>query len=257
MSKGRRVLIVGVGGLGSPVALALAESAAIAKLTLIDPDRVELSNLHRQLLLRDGDLGMQKASAAADTLRARRPRARARARGDGMELVPLARKLSHENAAKLFREHDLIIEGSDDLHTKFLVNDYALALRVPAVIGGVVRFAGQVLTVWPGAACYRCLFEAPPEAGLAVSCQQAGVLGPACGVVAGIMADEALRIISGGGGGGDGDGGEGPRLAGTLLSLDLHSWQLRRVAIGRRSDCSACFRAAATGENLDSAEARP
>jgi molybdopterin/thiamine biosynthesis adenylyltransferase len=144
--------------------------------------------------------------------------------------LPLSRKLHTDNAAKLLREHDIVIEGSDDLYTKFLVNDYALALGLPAVIGGVVRFAGQVLTVWPGAACYRCLFEAPPEPGVAQSCQEAGVLGPACGVVAGIMADEALRILD----------GDGPRLSGTLLSLDLGSWQLRRVAIGRRHDCRAC-----------------
>src|SRR5688572_12980057 len=119
MSKGKRVLIVGVGGLGSPVVLSLAESSAVSRVTLIDPDRVELSNLHRQLLLRDGDLGAPKVVAAADALRARRPRARARKGGDLLEIVAVPRRLGLDNVARLFREHDLVIEGSDDLNTKF------------------------------------------------------------------------------------------------------------------------------------------
>lgn len=252
MSKGKRVLVVGVGGLGSPVALSLADSSAVSRLTLIDPDRVELSNLHRQLLLRDGDLGALKVVAAADALRARRPRSRAKKGGDWLEIVGLPRRLGLDNVTRLFREHDLIIEGSDDLPTKFLVNDYACALRVPAVIGGVVRFSGQVMTVWPGAGCYRCLFEDPPEAGLAASCSQAGVLGPACGVVAGFMSIEAQRILAGE----LGSPGR-PELAGCMMTLDLSRWQLRRVAVGRRADCSACGSTARPAQILDSGEARP
>lgn len=252
MSKGKRVLVVGVGGLGSPVALSLADSNAVSRLTLVDPDRVELSNLHRQLLLRDGDLGAPKVVAAADALRARRPRARAKKGGDSLEIVSLPRRLGLDNAARLFREHDLVIEGSDDLPTKFLVNDHACALRVPAIIGGVVRFSGQVMTVWPGAACYRCLFEDPPEAELAASCSQAGVLGPACGVVAGLMSIEAQRILAGE------FGARGrPELAGCVMTLELSRWQLRRVGVGRRVDCPACGNAARPAQILDSGEARP
>jgi len=240
-----RVLIIGAGGLGSPVALALAESAAVARLTLVDLDRAELSNLHRQLLLREGDLGTPKAMAAAATLRARRPRV-----ADGrLAVVPLVLRLAAENAAALVREHDLVVEGSDDLLTKFLVNDCACALARPAVIGGVVRFTGQVLTVRPGAACYRCLFEEPPPEGTAVSCQQAGVLGPACGVVAGLMVKEALHIL-------EGDVAAAPR-SGPLITVDLLRGRTRRVPIGRRHDCSACGKVLSDGQKLDSGRPRP
>lgn len=239
---GARVLIVGAGGLGSPVALSLADSPAVATLTIVDPDRVELSNLHRQLLLRDGDLGRLKVLAAADTLALRRSRVQ---KGQ-LVLQPIAARLAPENADTLLAAHDLLIEGSDDLTTKFLLNDWAVAQGVPAIIGGVVRFVGQVQTIWPGAACYRCLFEAPPQDGAAASCQQAGVLGPACGVVAGLLAGEALRALS-----------FAPSYAGAVLTLDLLRWQVRRVPLGRRRACAACALATRSGEILDSAQARP
>jgi adenylyltransferase/sulfurtransferase len=228
---GARVLLVGVGGLGSPVALALAESGLLSVLTLIDPDRVELSNLHRQILLRECDLGSDKVLAATATLRARLGTG---GRTERLAIAPRALRLDAENAEALLRGHDLVIEGSDDLRTKFVVNDSACRLGIPALIGGVVRFSGQIVTVWPGAACYRCLFEEPPAEGLAQSCQQAGVLGPACGVVAGLMAAEAVRIL------GAGKSATPPSYAGAALTLDLLHWQARTVPIGRRRDCSAC-----------------
>lgn len=245
MSKGKRVLIVGVGGLGSPVALALADSNSVSRLTLIDADHTELSNLHRQLLLREGDLGCKKVVAAANTLRARRPRARARTRGEGLEIVTHQHKLGVENVTRLFRDHDLVIEGSDDIHTKFLVNDHAVTTRVPAVIGGVVRFSGQVMTVLSGQPCYRCLFENPPEPGQARSCQQDGVLGPACGIVAGFMVMAARRLL------------EDPSAVTSegLLTVDLLSWQTRKVTFSRRAECRAC--AARASQILDSGEAHP
>lgn len=222
------VLLIGAGGLGSPIAIALALAASprVGQLTLVDPDRVELSNLHRQILLQEADLGRPKVRAAADTLAAQ-PRV---ARGE-LRLVLHEARLTAENAESLFVGHQLVIEGSDDLETKFLVNDCAVRCNVPAIIGGVVRWSGQLMTVWPGgaSACYRCLFEEPPPPGSALTCQQAGVLGPACGLVGGLMATEALAALAG-----------TPELAGTLLTVDLLGWRLRRVAIGRRSDCPAC-----------------
>ena len=264
-----RVLLIGAGGLGSPVALALtgqpaaADSAAtrvpLSVLTLVDPDVVELSNLHRQLLHGDRDLGRRKVDSAADRLTARMPA--------GFFCERLAVRLDADCAPALIGTHDLVIEGSDDLATKFLVNDVARRLGVPAVIGGVVRFSGQIVTVMPTSAhkplgprellgssvelppdspvdlpiepppgCYRCLFEEPPEPGLAATCQQAGVLGPACGLVGGLMAAEAVRILT----------GVPPLYAGVVLTLDLLRWRLRRVPFGPRPGCPACAASYAT-----------
>lgn len=233
-----RVLVIGAGGLGSPVALALAASPERpAVLTLIDPDRVELSNLHRQLLHGEGDLGRPKVESGAERLRAT-----ARASGGELEIRALAARLDPERAPALFAEHDLVIEGSDDLDTKFLVNDTALACGVPAIIGGVVQWRGQVLGVLPRprsasgepgpppAGCYRCLFEAPPPEGEVATCQQSGVLGPACGVVGGVMAAEALRLLR----------GQRPVHAGALLLIDLLRFRVRRLPLRPRPGCPAC-----------------
>lgn len=219
-----RVLLIGAGGLGSPVALALdaARPAALRSITVLDPDRVELSNLHRQLLHGERDLGRLKVDSATERLRR-----------EGLDVRGLPERLRPDNAPARLAEHDLVIEGSDDLATKFLVNDTALLLGVPALIGGVVQWRGQVLCVHPEvpAACYRCLFEEPPspEADVA-TCQRAGVLGPACGVVGGLLASEALRLVR----------GEPPRHAGALLSIDLLSWRIRRLAPRPRPGCPAC-----------------
>jgi len=227
MSEGARLLLVGAGGLGSPLALALACEPRIAQITLIDPDTVELSNLHRQILLSTAALGRPKVDAAAETLHRRCPRLQGAP--PTLRIATRAERLTAKNGAALLRQHDLVIEGSDDLHTKFLVNDTACALGMPALIGGVVRFSGQLQTVWPGSACYRCLFEEPPPPDSVVSCQQAGVLGPACGLVAGLMAQEALAILEG-----------QPRSAGAVLTLDLLTFAQRRIRLAPRADCSAC-----------------
>jgi adenylyltransferase/sulfurtransferase len=228
-----RVLLIGAGGLGSPVALALTgpgdgARSALTGLTLVDPDVVELSNLHRQILHGDRDLGRRKVDSAADRLAARTPA--------GFVCERRAVRLDADNAAALFAAHHLVIEGSDDLATKFLVNDTALRLGIPAVIGGVVRFSGQIVTVVPSLSsipplgCYRCLFEEPPEPGLAATCQQSGVLGPSCGLVGGLMAAEATRILA----------GAPPLYAGRVLTVDLLRWRMRRVPLGPRPGCTAC-----------------
>lgn len=220
------VLLIGAGGLGSPLALTL--TARGVPLTLVDGDRVELSNLHRQLLHSDARLGQRKVDSALAALRRVAPAAQLEA-----IVEPIAEPLTPDNAAALCRGRALILEGSDSLPTKFLVNDTALCLGVPALIGGVLRFRGQLMTVVPGRACYRCLFEAPPPQ--APSCQAVGVLGPACGVVAALQAAEALRILA----------GHPPRHAGAILDLDLLTGAFRRVPLRPRPGCPACAAAAA------------
>ena len=227
MSSGARLLLVGVGGLGSPLALALAAAPEVASLTLLDPDVVEISNLHRQILLSGAALGQPKVEAAAAMLRRRSPRAASPS--PTLSLRPLQARLCPENSRELFAQHDLIIDGSDDLATKFLVSDTACATARPALIGGIVRFAGQLQTVMPGVACYRCLFEEPPPPDRVLSCQNGGVLGPSCGLVAGLMATEALAILAG-----------RPRYAGAVLTLDLLAGQRRRIRLSPRPDCPAC-----------------
>lgn len=241
MNNGARLLIVGAGGLGSPLALALAAEPCVAQITLLDADVVELSNLHRQILLTTAQLGKPKVDAALATLSRRC--SRLTTADPSLCIVPRAERLTPKNSQSLFADHDLVIDGSDDLDTKFLVNDTACAAGKPALIGGIVRFSGQLQTVWPGSACYRCLFEEPPPPGSALSCQQAGVLGPACGVVAGLMAHEALAILRG-----------QPRLAAAVLTLDLLRWQQRRICLSQRPDCSACAAAPAAvrGRKIDS-----
>lgn len=227
MSDGARLLVVGAGGLGSPLSLALAADPAVAKISLIDPDVVELSNLHRQILLSTATLGQPKVQAAAAMLTRRSPRAQGTS--PSLRIHARAERLTDDNCLDLLRDHDLVIDGSDDLHTKFRVNDAACALGKVALIGGIVRFVGQLQTIWPGAACYRCLFEDPPPPGSAISCQQAGVLGPACGLVAGLMAQEVRAILR-----------RQPAYAGAVLTLDLLRWQKRRIALSPRPDCPAC-----------------
>jgi molybdopterin-synthase adenylyltransferase len=180
------VVLVGLGGLGSPLALALAAAGA-RRLVLVDDDRVDLSNLARQILYRTADVGRPKAQAAADALR-RRGLTRVEAVTARFDLGS-ARALLHDAA--------VVCDGSDNLATKFLVNDACVRAGKPFVIAGVLGHSGQVFPVRPGLdACYRCLFEAPPEEP-PDTCGDAGVLGPTCGIVAAWQARAALALASG------------------------------------------------------------
>jgi adenylyltransferase/sulfurtransferase len=174
--------IIGVGGLGTPVALALARAGA-ARLVLVDPDRVELSNLQRQILFTTGDVGRLKVEVAAEALAKRYP------------------AVAVETRARAFAEADLdgvdvVIEGTDSPATKFEVNDRCHAAGRTAIIGGVLRDEGQVFPVVPGGPCYRCLFEDVPGEDDAPSCAEAGVVGATCGIVAARMARAALDPAS-------------------------------------------------------------
>jgi molybdopterin/thiamine biosynthesis adenylyltransferase len=226
MSAGPTFVLVGMGGLGCPLALALAGAG---RLVLVDDDGVELSNLPRQILYRTSDVGRPKVEAArAALLRRGVPAGRVEA---------VRARFSTDSARALLHDADVVCDGSDNLETKFLVNDACVALGRPFVIAGVLRAAGQVFPVRPGRdACYRCLFEAPPgEPGEIDTCADAGVLGPTCGIVAAWQA-RAARALAG--------AGDPHGLLGRLWLLP----EGRPVAVRPRPGCAACGRPARTEE---------
>jgi adenylyltransferase/sulfurtransferase len=214
-------LVVGAGALGCAAAAALAD-AGIGRLGLVDPDVVERSNLHRQLLHRTADLGRAKIESAAEKLTRRRP---------DLVLEAGRTRVDAANAGALFAGYDCIVDATDGVATKFLVNDAAVRCGRPLVHGGILRFLGQLMTVLPGrSACYRCLFTAPPSASDVPSCQEAGVLGSLAGTVGLLQAAEAIRYLS----------GMPVLLADRLLTYDALAGRWREIRLRRRPDCAAC-----------------
>lgn len=219
-----RVALVGAGGLGSPIALYLA-AAGVGHLTLIDDDRVERSNLQRQVLHGEADIGRPKVASAADRLAALWP---------GIALRQEAVRLGAGNADALLAGHDAVVDGADNFLTRYLLSDACVRLGLPLVHGAVDRFRGQVALFWParrpGAGCYRCLFPAPPPPELAPNCAQAGVLGVLPGLVGMLQATETLKLLL----------GIGEPLLGTLLCVDALTMRFDRLALHRHSDCAVC-----------------
>jgi molybdopterin/thiamine biosynthesis adenylyltransferase len=215
------VLVVGVGALGCAAADVLA-TAGVGRLVLVDPDRVERSNLHRQLLHRAADLGRPKVESAAAALHARHPT---------LAIDAVHARFDAGNAATLVRGQACVIDATDGIATKFLINDLVVALGIPLVHGGILRFQGQLMTILPGAsACYRCLFGAPPEEGSVPSCQEAGVLGSLAGTIGALQAAEAIRIVT----------GTGTLLADRLLTYDALAGRWRHVRLRRNPACPTC-----------------
>lgn len=214
-----RVLVVGAGGLGAPLCEILARSG-VGTLGIADDDRVDLTNLQRQVLYATEDIGTPKVVAAA-----RRIAAIADCR-----VEQLAVRVTAANAMALLAGWDVVCDGTDSLDAKFLLNDTCVALGVPFVVAGILRFSGQVMTVMPGGACYRCLFEEPPPPDTVPTCAQAGVLGAMAGVIGAIQAGEVLRILR----------GERPALAGAILVHDALAGEARRIAVPRNPTCRAC-----------------
>jgi molybdopterin/thiamine biosynthesis adenylyltransferase len=220
----RPVLIVGVGGLGVPAALALVRDG-IADLALIDPDPVELSNLPRQVLFGEDDCGALKVLAAA-----RRIRAIARA----TRVTTYASALNAANGAELIGRSAFVIDATDHPATKFLINDLCVASGTPFVYGGVVGMTGQAMTVIPRrTACLRCLFEEPPDEDEVASCREAGIIGPVAGAIGEAQAADAMRWLR----------GATPALAGKMLTYDGKLGRVRVTAIAARAGC-ACGAAA-------------
>jgi len=219
---GARAVCIGIGGLGCPAALALAR-AGVGTIGLCDDDIVERSNLHRQILFCDSDVGKSKLVVAARALRDAVP---------GLRVNTHESRLSPATAMDLVREYDIVLEGSDNFATKFLTADACGLAAVPVVHASAVRWVGTVLAVGArGRPCYRCVFEDAPTDGVP-NCAEAGVMGPVVGVVAAAQVDLALALLDGRGGGG------------TLVAFDGRTDSLRRHAVPSREDCPLCSVAA-------------
>ncbi|MCG5055703.1 MAG: HesA/MoeB/ThiF family protein [Myxococcales bacterium] len=217
-----QVLIVGAGGLGCGAVLALA-AAGIETLTVLDDDVVDESNLHRQVLHRDEFVGRPKVESLTATLARRFPATKVR----GLET-----RLTVDNALSLFTAHQVILDGSDNLETKFLVNDAAVLAGRPLVHGAAVGTMGQLVTVPAGGRpCYRCLFEdLPPQGAEAVSCNEAGVLGPVPGVIGALQAHEAIRLLC----------GKTPAFSGRLVRYDSPAMTMRSITFRPNPTCGVC-----------------
>ena len=219
--KDARVLLIGAGGLGSPVALYLA-AAGVGTLGLVDFDVVDLSNLQRQILHGSSGIGNPKIDSARERLRDVNP---------NVHVEAYETRLTSGNALDIARDYDLIIDGTDNFATRYLVNDTSVLLGIPNVYGSVYRFEGQASVFGaPGGPCYRCLFRDPPPPDLIPSCAEAGVLGVVPGLVGTIQATEAIKIIL----------GLGDTLVGRLLMIDALTMAFRTLEIRRDPECPAC-----------------
>ena len=223
--KAARVAIVGAGGIGASVIPALA-GAGIGHLTIIDGDRVELSNLQRQVLHDADTLGSPKVASAAARLSALKPEV-------GIETYPV--RLDAENALRLLEPYNLVIDGSDNLPTRYLVSDACVLLGKPFVYGAVSQFEGQLSLLHAEhggemGPCYRCLYPELPPAGLVPSCAEGGVLGALVGVVGSLMATEAVKHLV----------GLGSPAAGRLTYYDALSGELRTIRVKRNPTCPSC-----------------
>ncbi len=216
-----KVFIVGAGGLGCPVGYYLA-AAGVGTIGMIDNDTVELSNLQRQIAHNTKRLGVHKVDSAKETFESLNP---------DVKVVGIKDRISKDNILDLIKDYDIVVDGSDNFPTRYLVNDACVMLKKPLVSGAILRFEGQVTTILPGEGhCYRCLFEEMPPAGLVPSCQEAGVLGAITGVVGALQATEVLKMIL----------GKGDVLKNTLLIYDALKVNFRRVKVPKNNDCAVC-----------------
>ncbi len=214
------VLIIGAGGLGSPSGLYLA-AAGVGRIGLLDDDRVEISNLQRQVIFDTSDIGRGKAETARERLLALNP---------GVQVTAHAERLVAGNARRLFAPYDVIIDGTDRLATRYLINDTCVLLGKPLVSAAIHRFEGQAMTYLPGRSpCYRCLYPESPE-DLIPSCATAGVLGVLPGVMGSLQATEAIKLLV----------GIGKPLAGRLLIYDALTLGFDEFRFARRADCAVC-----------------
>jgi adenylyltransferase/sulfurtransferase len=216
-----RVLVVGLGGLGSPAALYLA-AAGVGELVLVDGDDVELSNLQRQITHTESDIGTNKARSAAAAIAAINP---------GITLDVIEQMLTEAAMPALLSRVDLVLDATDNYPVRFALNRACIAARVPLVSAAAVRSEGQLAVFDPhrGGPCYRCLYV-EGEASTALSCSESGVLAPLVGVIGSLQAMEALKVLT----------GFGEPLRGRLLVIDLRSMEFRLLALPARADCPAC-----------------
>ena len=219
--KQAKVLCIGTGGLGAPLGLYLA-AAGVGRIGLVDFDVVDFTNLQRQVLFGTSDVGRPKIAAAADHLRNLNPEIR---------IDTFETHLSSANALDILKDYDIVVDGTDNFPTRYLVNDACVILGKPNVYGSIFRFEGQI-TIFgaPGGPCYRCLYPEPPPPGLVPSCAEGGVLGVLPGIVGTIQAAETLKLII----------GKGQSLAGRLLLFDALAMKFRELRLRRNPECPVC-----------------
>jgi adenylyltransferase/sulfurtransferase len=219
--KDARILMVGAGGLGSPIGLYLA-AAGVGKLGIVEFDVVDVTNLQRQVLHGTKDVGRKKVESARDRIKDLNPH---------VEVVPHEAWLTSENALEIIRQYDLVVDGTDNFQTRYLVNDACVLTGRPNVYGSIFRFEGQA-TVFctPDGPCYRCLYPEPPPPGLVPSCAEGGVLGILPGLVGLIQATEAVKLVT----------GIGEPLVGRLLLVDALSMHFRSMKVRKDPRCPAC-----------------
>jgi sulfur-carrier protein adenylyltransferase/sulfurtransferase len=219
--KAARVLMIGAGGLGSPLGLYLA-AAGVGTLGLVEFDTVDESNLHRQVLYGRSDVGRPKLDAALARLHEVNPH---------ITLVPHSVRLDSSNALDLFRGYDIVVDGTDNFPTRYLVNDACVLLGKPNVYGSIFRFEGQVSIFWAAEGpCYRCLFPEPPPPGLVPSCAEGGVLGVLPGIIGSLQANEAIKLIL----------GAGDPLIGRLVLFDALRMRFRELKLKKDPNCPVC-----------------
>jgi len=219
--KAARVLAIGTGGLGSPLALYLA-AAGVGTIGLVDFDVVDDSNLQRQILFGVGDVGRSKLAAAAERLRGINPH---------VEIVPYEERLTSANALEIFRDFDIVADGTDNFPTRYLVNDACVLTGKPNVYASIFRFEGQASVFWAEKGpCYRCLYAEPPPPGLVPSCAEGGVLGILPGLLGVVQATETIKLIL----------GSGEPLIGRLLLVDALSMRFRELKLRKNPDCVLC-----------------
>ena len=218
---GSRVLIIGAGGLGSPVGLYLA-AAGVGTIGIVDSDSVDLSNLQRQILHTTADLGRPKCLSAQETMEGINPDVR---------VVPHQLRLTSANVLDIIADYDVVVDGADNFPTRYLANDACVLAGKPLSHAGILRFEGHVTTIVPGRGpCYRCLYPEPPPPGLVPSCQEAGILGAIAGIIGSIQAAEVLKLIL----------DLGDPLVGRLLVFDGLDMAFHTIEMPRRPDCPVC-----------------
>jgi molybdopterin/thiamine biosynthesis adenylyltransferase len=215
-----KVLLIGAGGLGSPSALYLA-AAGVGTIGIVDYDTVDLSNLHRQIIHGHHSIGMAKVDSVRERLHDVNP---------DVNVITFNEPISSANALEIVKDFDIVVNGSDNFPTRYLVNDAAYLLKKPLVDGTLFRFEGRANVFLPGQGCYRCLFPAPPPPGAVPSCAEAGVLGAMCGVIGTIQAVETIKLIL----------NLGDPLVNRLMLFDSLSMEFREVKIPRDPACPLC-----------------
>ncbi len=219
--KNAKVVLIGAGGLGAPLGLYLT-AAGVGRIGIVDFDKVDVSNLQRQVIHGTSDIGRSKLDSAEESMREINP---------GVRIDRYETALSSQNALEILRDYDLVIDGTDNFPTRYLVNDACVLLRKPNVYGSVFRFEGQATVfAYPGGPCYRCLYPEPPPPGLVPSCAEGGVLGILPGLVGMVQATEAVKLIL----------GAGNLLVGRLLLYDALAMRFREVRVRRDPECPVC-----------------